>query len=773
MAKQGKLKVQRHRKPKKQVQKPPPQKPEEIIESEESDHGEDMLGMVEEDDMDFLESATNKGSYNILKKIRLNDSPSEKKRKKRKSPEENTPMEDEYEEEANLADEEQGNKKVRMLLPVKTTKGVIKKRIIEEKIVDENVEKVNEENPEDAEEEIPADSDEEALADFEPEVEDKEEISTIELYACREEVLRSRKFKIGLLASSLLENPEEKKGNFKALLELMDERNPEVYITVRKLATVSLLEVFKDLLPSYHLNQTKEDGIMYKKQTLALFNYEETLLHSYKHYLQKLEKMGGKLRKKKGDTRVFSESDLSLAEIAITSMCDLLVTNPYFNFSTNIANFLSPYLDNKRPGIREKISKCFSQIFKEDKRGELSLVIVRKINQYIKLRGHSVNTDVISVLLSLRIKDVDLDKERDEDAKQKKLMSHKQRILALSKRERKKSKKLEAVEKELLETKAEENKIEKQKTLTEITSIVFTIYFRILKQAPNSKVLSVCLEGLAKFSHCINLEFYQDLVNVINTLMEEKNLGLREQLHCIQTVFAILSGQGTALNIDPYRFYVHLYRNLLNISAGKNENDCEIIIKILVQVLINRRKKFSQNRLIAFIKRISTLSLQLQHHGALGLLGIIKIIMQLTKTIDILVDTDANSGDGFYQPELDEPECCNAHCTSLWELVALQRHYHPIVQKISRNIAAGVPTSGEKSLSSEYAKLKPEDLYDKFNPNGVVFNPPVPVPKKAPQKNIKHHEFINDQFENYIQTVNQQSISTNCSLNFYDAIKNK
>jgi len=102
------------------------------------------------------------------------------------------------------------------------------------------------------------------------------------------------------------------------------------------------------------------------------------------------------------------------------------------------------------------------------------------------------------VLLALRIKDINLDKEKEGETKQKKLMSHKQRILALSKRERKKNKKLEQVEKEMLETKGEENKQAKHKILTEITSIVFTIYFRILKQAPNSKVLSVCLEGLAK-----------------------------------------------------------------------------------------------------------------------------------------------------------------------------------------------------------------------------------------------------------------------------------
>jgi len=91
-----------------------------------------------------------------------------------------------------------------------------------------------------------------------------------------------------------------------------------------------------------------------------------------------------------------------------------------------------------------------------------------------------------------------LDKEKEDEIKQKKLMSYKQRILALSKREKKKNKKLEEVEKELLETKAEENKQTKQKTLTEITSIIFTIYFRVLKQAPNTKILSACLEGLAK-----------------------------------------------------------------------------------------------------------------------------------------------------------------------------------------------------------------------------------------------------------------------------------
>lgn len=86
-------------------------------------------------------------------------------------------------------------------------------------------------------------------------------VSTVELLACREELLRSKRFKIGILSSGILENPQLKSGNFKILLDMMDERASEVYITVRKLAMVSLLEVFKDLLPSYNLLQVSQEGV--------------------------------------------------------------------------------------------------------------------------------------------------------------------------------------------------------------------------------------------------------------------------------------------------------------------------------------------------------------------------------------------------------------------------------------------------------------------------------------------------------------------------------
>lgn len=88
-----------------------------------------------------------------------------------------------------------------------------------------------------------------AQDDFDPSV----PITTADMLAAREEALRIRKIHIGTLCSGLLENPEEKITNFRTLLKIMEEDTAEVYFTVRKLATVSLLEVFKDLLPSYQI----------------------------------------------------------------------------------------------------------------------------------------------------------------------------------------------------------------------------------------------------------------------------------------------------------------------------------------------------------------------------------------------------------------------------------------------------------------------------------------------------------------------------------------
>lgn len=209
---------------------------------------------------------------------------------------------------------------------------------------------------------------------------------------------------------------------------------------------------------------------------------------------------------------------MKLGQLSLQAICDLLVTHPYFNYSENIVQVVVPFLNNRNRNVREIVAGCCKTVFKEDKKEKISLKILQVLNQHLKKHAHNVHQEMLEILLCLRIQDVNLDQKKEHDIKEKKLKSHQQNVLQLSKKERKvrlylkkyvfylyikqkllqRKKRLIQLEKELLETKAEENKQLKMKNLTEITKIVFGIYFRVLKSSTNPKILSVCLEGLAK-----------------------------------------------------------------------------------------------------------------------------------------------------------------------------------------------------------------------------------------------------------------------------------
>lgn len=51
---------------------------------------------------------------------------------------------------------------------------------------------------------------------------------------------------------------------------------------------------------------------------------------------------------------------------------------------------------------------------------------------------------------------------------------------------------------------------------------VFVTYFRIIKRMPTTKLLSPVLEGLSKFAHLINIEFFNDIVFALESLVEQQ-----------------------------------------------------------------------------------------------------------------------------------------------------------------------------------------------------------------------------------------------------------
>ncbi|KAM4636326.1 nucleolar complex protein 3 homolog isoform 1-T1 [Discoglossus pictus] len=596
-------------------------------------------------------------------------------------------------------------------------------------------------------------------------------LTTEELLLQRREKLQQRKSQIALLASSILADPENSVKKLKELRVMLMEQDPTVAVTVRKLVMISLMEVFKDITPSYKIRPLTEEekSSRVKKDTQKLREFEESLVSQYKFYLENLEQTikDWKQMKAKKSEVVSLKAYKGLAEVAIRCLCELMVSLAHFNFHNNIIVLIVPLLNDKSKQVADTCFEALKKLFRQDKVGHASLAAVKVISGIVKSRNFDVRPEVLNILLHLRIKEVEVKKDAEDMTRKQKFMTYKDKKKNLSRMQRKWKKTEEKLERELLEAESSENKEKKLKLHTETLNIVFLTYFRILKRAQKSILLPAVLEGLAKFAHLINLEFFDDLLVVLHKLIDSGDLSYRESLHCVQTAFNILSGQGDVLNIDPLKFYSHLYKTLYGLHAGATNDDTHIALQCLDVMLTKRRKQVSQQRALSFIKRLSTLALHVLPDSSIGILSTTRGIMQAFPKTDILLDNESQ-GSGFYLPELDEPEYCNAQNTALWELHNLQRHYHPVVRIFAAHLCAGAPSDGSAALKPNLSRRSALELFGDYTMNGMTFNPPIAefVPKKKCKvRTYQLNEDLHQLTETHLEKIHSEPLDFASHIN--------
>ncbi|XP_059803555.1 nucleolar complex protein 3 homolog [Hypanus sabinus] len=587
-------------------------------------------------------------------------------------------------------------------------------------------------------------------------VEPLQMLTTEETLLLRRKTLEDKKNRIASLASSILTAPENNIKQLKELRAMLMETDPHVAVTVRKLVMVSLLEVFKDIAPSYRIRSLTEveKTAKVKKETQQLREFEEGLVCQYKFYLENLEQTvkDWKQMKKKKSNVVSLKAYKGLAEVAIKCLCDLLVALQHFNFHNNIAVMIVPLMNDTSRKISGMCCEAVENLFKQDKIGQASLCVVRLISGLVKSRSYELRPEVLKTFLTLRIKEVEVKKDSEDIAPKKRFLTCKEKRKNLSRMQRKWKKAEEKLEKELLETEAAESKDRKLKLHTEILNIVFLTYFRILKKAQKSVVLPAVLEGLAKFAHLINVEFFDDLLVVLYSLIDSGSLSYRERLHCIQAAFRILSGQGDVLNIDPMKFYTHLYKMLFALHAGNTNEEVLILLQCLDMMLTKRRKQVSLQRTLAYIKRLTTLALNVLPNSAIGILATNGVLMNSFPKTDILLDSESQ-GSGLYLPELDEPEYCNAQSTALWELHYLQRHFHPVVQRFAAYLSVGAPLEGSGALRAELNRKHATELFEEFSMKTMTFNPPITSITSNKKKSAMQDGFLDSELQSQINQL--------------------
>ncbi|NXS31332.1 NOC3L protein, partial [Pomatostomus ruficeps] len=688
------------------------------------------LDMMDEDDLQLMEDLAQKASF-LTRDLSSNEPVHVKKRK-------HESVIEKYEKVPRRLQTEP-EKELIHLLPIKDKTGIIP-QAVEKPVL--NVAR-DEDDTEEMEEE--EDVNEEPLPILTPE----------EMAAQRRQKLQERKMHIAALASAVLSEPDSNIKKLKELRAMLMEQDPNVAVVVRKLVMVSLMEIFKDITPSYKIRPLTEaeKATKVKKETQKLREFEEGLVSQYKFYLENLEQTikDWKQRKMKKSNVISLKAYKGLAEVAVKCLCELLVALPHFNFHNNIIVLIVPLMNDPSKMISELCVEAVKKLFKQDKLGYASLGVVKVISGLVRGRNYDVRPEVLKVFLHLRIKEVELQKDSEDIAPKKKFMTYKEKRKNLSRMQRKWKKAEEKLERELLEAEASESKEKKLKLHTETLNIVFVTYFRILKKAQKSPLLPAVLEGLAKFAHLINVEFFDDLLIVLHSLIASGDLSYRESLHCILSAFHILSGQGDVLNIDPMKFYTHLYKTLFSLHAGGTNEDIGIVLQCLDVMFAKRRKQVSQQRALAFLKRLCILALHVLPNSSIGILATNRVFMQTFPKMDLLLDNESQ-GSGVYLPELDEPEHCNAQNTALWELHLLQRHYHPTVQKFASHLIAGAPAEGSGALPLDLSQRSATELFETYCMKGMTFNPPVAsVTPRRKDTFSKMDSFVDEELNKQLQ----------------------
>ncbi|XP_041370300.1 nucleolar complex protein 3 homolog [Gigantopelta aegis] len=642
------------------------------------------------------------------------------------------------------------NRKMKMLLPTKEQRRIIP-QMIEREAASEEEEEEAENDKQDDISNVNKDG-----AVSKPAKEALPAMSNVELFALRRRKLAERKEKIALCVFAVMENPQENMSKLRELYLMLLEEDPGISVTVQSWAMLSLADVFKDIIPAYkiRLPTDKEKQQRMAMETKSLHGFESALLLNYRKYLEYLEltargevkEFVSKKTKKNGQIKQ-NYLPKQLSVLAVKCLGQMLIGLPHFNYTNNIITVLVPFM-NKQREVSDRVCEDIRRVFHQDKTGEVTLEIVRSIGRMIKARNFKIQPKVLDTFLSLKIKEIDLSSaEGKKDAAKRK-----EKLLMMSRKQRKHQKQLEKLEIELTEIRATEDKKKKLRLHTEVMNAVFVTYFRILKQARKSGLLPSVFEGLAKFAHLINIDFFDDLFTVFKNILESGELQYRQSLQCIQTAFTILSGQGAALNIDPMNFYRHLYQKLLKIHAGSDSKDILIILNCLDLMISKRKRQVSQPRILAFLKRLCTICLQHQPHAVLGILSAVRSLIHNHTSTDLLFDNEAQ-GSGVYLPELDDPEHCHAHNATLWEITTLRNHFHPVVRRFATHISKQCPSTGEGQLIPDLARMSTIALFQKYEKENEVFDCSIPDKTHKSHRKRLTSGVSSEEMEKYLKHV--------------------
>lgn len=579
--------------------------------------------------------------------------------------------------------------------------------------------------------------DEESEADDEKAAAPKEDKEEVEAKPEHEQILEAQE-ELAKLATAVNENPEDNVGAFKSLARLGRSRIP----AIQMLTLMTQLTVYKDVIPGYRIRPLSEDAQKEKlsKEVRQLRHYEQSLVAGYQGYVKELSRCA-----RLPSYAATAAGQQSLASVAVTCACELVTSVPHFNFRGDLLKILIGKLTRRR--VDQDGQKCIQALetlFRDDDEGRPTQEAVSLLAKMTKAREYNVAEPVVNLFLSLRLLSEFSGKASHDSVDAPDPTPHrlkKQHRQFRTKRERKSVKEQKSLEKDMDQADALVSHEEREKMQSEALKMVFATYFRILKMR-TPHLMGAVLEGLAKYAHLINQDFFGDLLEALKDLIRHseedaeaefsndadedqaaqgeeedddeddgeqdspvRNL-TRESLLCTVTAFALLAGQDahnsrSALHLDLSYFTSHLYSALISLSMDPELENTKLATtspsanKINVQtttVLLLRSltgivlpaynmRSVPPLRLAAFSKQLMTTALQVPDKSAQGMIALLgDVVHSHGKKVKGLWNTEERKGDGKYNPLSHNVEGSNPFAATVWEGELLRKHFSPKVR---------------------------------------------------------------------------------------------
>ena len=530
------------------------------------------------------------------------------------------------------------------------------------------------------------------------------------------------------LASSINENPEENIGALKTIAALGQSKIP----TIQMLALMTQMTVYQDIIPGYRIRPQTEDSSKEKisKEVRQMRQFEQSLVSGYQGYVKELARCA------KFETKPVRGGQ-SVANVAVTCACSLITKVPHFNFRSDVVKILVGKLSRRKiDDDAVKSQKALEELFRDDEEGRPSLEAVSLLTKMMKAREFQVDESTVNLFLSLRLLSEFSGKasqDRVERSAEDLAKVKKNKREFRTKRERKAIKEQKALEKTMAQADALVSHEERDRMQSETLKLVFATYFRILKmRVPH--LMGAVLEGLAKYSHLINQDFFGDLLEALKDLIRhsdedaegkpeddaeneedhkdlpERNL-TREALLCTVTAYALLAGQDAhnsrhELHLDLSFFTTHLFKSLLPLATAPDlentrlstssssaasatskvnvQTTTVLLLRSLTGILLPAYnvRQVPPLRLAAFTKQLTSTALHLPEKSTQAVLALLGDIAHThSKKINSLWNTEERKGDGKFNPLSDSVEGSNPFASTVWEGELLRKHFSPKVRE--------------------------------------------------------------------------------------------